>query len=37
MTEAEAVFVLESLFGMYVAGFCAGYLINVVKILMEKI
>lgn len=37
MTFEEASFVLGALFGMYIAGWCAGYLIYVFKAFMEKV
>lgn len=37
MSYEEAGIVLGSLFGMYVAGWCAGYLLHVIKVFMEKI
>jgi len=37
MTEQDAIFVLGSLFGMYIVGWCAGYLIHFIKAISEKI
>lgn len=37
MTYEEAGIVLGSLFGMYVLGWCAGYLLLVIKQGVEKI
>ncbi len=37
MTYTEGLFVLSSLFGMYLAGWSAGYAIHMVKVFSEKI
>lgn len=37
MSYEDAVFVLGSLFGVYISGWCAGYFIHQFKVFLEKI
>lgn len=37
MTYEDAVFVLGSLFAMYLAGWSAGFIIHIMKVYLEKI